>query len=386
MKASTLERFDEIAATHVANDADPGLVALAAHGDDVHAVTRGALSIGGANVRRDSLFRISSVTKPITGAATLALVEEGLLTLDEPVDRLLPELAGRRVLRRWDGPLDDTVPAARPITARDLLTFTLGFGMDVAMFMSPEPWPVVAAAVELHLATLGPPQPLEQPDPDTWIAGFGTLPLMAQPGERWLYNTGALVLGVLLARAAQMSFADVLRTRILEPLGMRDTAFFAPDTSRLATAYEPSDDGFRVWDAPDGQWSAPPLFGDGGAGLVSTADDLLAFSQMLLRQGAPVLSADAVADMTRDHLTAAQAANAAGFLDGQSWGYCQGIVTTGPHAGSYGWSGGLGSSWMVDPDEDLVVIALTQRLFDSSTGPQLHLDLQAAAYAAMEAR
>ena len=225
MTASTLERFDEIAATHVADDADPGVVALVAHGDDVHVVTRGALSIGGAPLRRDSLFRISSVTKPITGAATLALVEEGLFTLDEPVDRLLPELAGRRVLRRWDGPLDDTVPASRPITVRDLLTFTLGFGMDVAMFMSPEPWPVVAAAAELHLATLGPPQPLEQPDPDTWSARFGTLPLMAQPGERWFYNTGALVLGVLLARAARMSFAEVLRTRIFEPLGMRDTAF-----------------------------------------------------------------------------------------------------------------------------------------------------------------
>ena len=386
MTASTLERFDEIAAAHVADDADPGLVALVAHGDDVHAVTRGALSIGGAPVRRDSVFRISSVTKPITGAAALALVEEGLLTLDEPVDRLLPELAGRRVLRRLDGPLDDTVPAARPITVRDLLTFTLGFGMNVAMFVSPEPWPVVAAAAELHLATLGPPQPLEQPDPDTWIARFGTLPLMAQPGERWLYNTGALVLGVLLARGAQTSFAEVLRTRVFEPLGMRDTAFFAPDTSHLATAYEPSSDGFRVWDPPDGQWSTPPLFGDGGAGLVSTADDLLAFSQMLLRRGAPVLSANAVADLTRDHLTAAQATDAVGFLDGQSWGYCQGIVTSGPHTGSYGWSGGLGSSWMVDPTKDLAVIALTQRLFDSSTGPHLHLDLQAAAYACVEER
>ena len=380
-----LERFDEISRAHVARDRDPGRVALVAHGDDVHVVERGALSIGGAPVRRDTLFRIASVTKPITGAATLALVEEGLFTLDEPVDRLLPELADRKVLRRWDGSLDDTVPAARPSTVRDLLTFTLGFGMNVAMFMSPEPWPVVAAAAELHLATLGPPQPLEQPDPDTWIARFGTLPLMAQPGERWLYNTGALVLGVLLARAAQMSFADVLRTRVFEPLGMRDTAFFAPDTSRLATAYEPSGDGFSVWDAPDGQWSAPPVFGDGGAGLVSTADDLLAFSQMLLRRGAPVLSPDAVADMTRDHLTAAQATDAVGFLDGQSWGYCQGIVTSGPHAGAFGWSGGLGSSWMVDPAKDLVVIALTQRLFDSSNGPQLHLDLQAAAYEAVGA-
>lgn len=383
MKAKALERFDEIAALHVAGDADPGVVALIVHGDDVHTVTRGALSVAGAPIVRDTLFRIASVTKPITGAATLALIGEGLFTLDEPVDRLLPELAGRRVLRRIDGPLDDTVPATRPITARDLMTFTLGFGIDAAMFASPEPWPVVAAEDTLHLAALGPPRPRTQPDPDTWIAAFGTLPLMAQPGERWPYNAGALVLGVLLARAAQMPFADVLRTRIFEPLGMRDTAFSATDMSRLATAYGPSADGFSVWDAPDGQWSVPPLFGDGGARLVSTADDLLAFSQMLLRGGAPVLSESALEDMTRDHLTAEQAHEASGFLDGQSWGYCQGVVTSGPHAGAYAWSGGLGTSWMVDPAKDLVVIVLTQRLFESSGTPKLHVDLQAAAYEAV---
>jgi CubicO group peptidase (beta-lactamase class C family) len=147
---------------------------------------------------------------------------------------------------------------------------------------------------------LGPPNPAEQPDPDTWIAALGSLPLLAQPGERWLYNTGASVLGVLLARAAGMPFADVLRTRIFAPLGMRDTAFWAGDTARLATAYIPTADGVQVWDPPDGQWSRPPAFGDGAAGLVSTADDLLAFARMLLRGGDPVLSADAVAGMTRD--------------------------------------------------------------------------------------
>ena len=180
-----------------------------------------------------------------------------------------------------------------------------------------------------------------------------------------------------------MPFADVLRTRIFEPLGMRDTAFFTADTPRLATAYDVGPGGFTVWDPPDGQWSVPPPFGDGGAGLVSSADDLLAFAQMLLRGGPPVLSLQAVREMTRDHLSAEQARAATGFLDGQSWGYCQAIVTSGPHAGAYGWSGGLGTSWLVDPNADLVVIVLTQRPFASPSAPQFHLDLQAAAYDAL---
>jgi CubicO group peptidase (beta-lactamase class C family) len=296
LTAAGLARFAEVAASHVGADAVPGLVALVARGDQVHVEAMGSLSIGGPPVQRDSLFRISSTTKPVTGAATLALAREGLLTLDEPVERLLPELAGPRVLRRMDGPLDDTVPAERAITVRDLLTFTFGFGMAMEMFTAPQRWPAVTVATELHLATIGPPSPAEQPDPDTWIAALGSLPLLAQPGARWLYNTGASVLGVLLARAAGMPIADVLRTRVFEPLGMRDTSFWTADTARLATAYLPTADGLQVWDSPDGQWSRPPAFGDGAAGLVSTAADLLGFARMLLRGGAPVLAADAVTD------------------------------------------------------------------------------------------
>ena len=124
-------------------------------------------------MRRDTLFRISSTTKPMTAAAVLSLVDDGLLELDGPVDELLPELADRRVLRRPDGPLTETVPAQRPITVRDLLTFTWGFGMQGAMFMAPEPWPIVTAAAERQLATFGPPQPGAMPDPDTWMARLG---------------------------------------------------------------------------------------------------------------------------------------------------------------------------------------------------------------------
>ena len=196
----------------------------------------------------------------ITAAATLAVIEEGLLGLEEPVDRLLPELADRRVLVRPSGPLDETVPAERPITTRDLLTFTFGFGMAMEMFTSREPWPVVEADEELGLASLHPPDPSVQPDPDTWIANLGTLPLIAQPGERWLYNTGASVLGVLVARATGQPFGEVLRTRLLEPLGMRDTAFWTSKTDRLATAYRPTPNGLVVWDEPGGTWSRPVSF------------------------------------------------------------------------------------------------------------------------------
>ncbi len=394
LTAAGVRRLHEVAQQHVGDEQVPGLVAVVARGDDVHVEALGTMAIGGPPVARDSIFRISSGTKPITAAAALALAAEGLLDIDEPVDRLLPELASRRVLRRMDGPLGDTVPAHRAITARDLLTFTFGFGVAVEMFFSPEPWPVVEAASALNLATIGPPDVGIQPDPDTWIAGLGTLPLLAQPGERWFYNTGASVLGVLAARAAGQPFGEVLRTRLFGPLGMRDTAFWTTATDRLMTAYqpapgEPSGAGgpgrpgaLTVWDQPDGSWSRPPAFGDGAAGLVSTADDMLAFSRMLLRGGAPVLPASAVHAMTTDQLTPEQKARGGlgpDFFKGRSWGFCQAVLDS----GAYGWAGGFGTTWLVDPNEDLTVIVLTQRMFESGEPPALHTDVQSAAYAAL---
>jgi len=380
--AAWRERIHAAAANNVGEELVPGLVALVARGDEVHVEALGALTIAGAPVARDSIFRIASTTKPVTAAATLALVEEGLIDLDEPVDRLVPELSSRRVLRRMDGPLDDTVPARRAITVRDLLTFTFGFGAALEMFVSPRPWPVVEAAEALRLSTLGSPQPDVQPDPDTWITNLGSLPLLAQPGERWLYNTGAAVLGVLLARAAGERFGEVLLTRVFDPLDMRDTAFFTTETERLATAYRPSDGGLVVWDEPDGSWSHPRAFEDGGAGLVSTVDDLLAFARMLLRGGEPVLSAAAVQAMTTDQLTDAQKSHGGlgpDFFVGRSWSFCQSVLAS----GAYGWNGGFGSSWLVDPNHDLVVIVLTQRMFETSEAPQVHRDIQAAAYEAI---
>jgi CubicO group peptidase (beta-lactamase class C family) len=382
LTADGLERLHEVAASHVADHKIPGLVALVASGDQVHIETLGTLSIGGAPVARDSLFRIASTSKPITAAATLALAGEGLLDLDEPVDPLLPELADRRVLVRMDGPLDQTVPADRPVTARDLLTFTFGFGMVLEMFTTPGPWPVVAEAGRLRLATFGPPEPAVQPDPDTWIAALGSLPLLAQPGERWMYNTGAQVLGVLTARAAGQPFADVLRTRVFEPLGMKDTAFWTAQPDRLATAYMATADGLVVTDEPDGAWSRPQAFSDAAAGLVSTVDDLLAFARMLLHGGAPVLTADAARAMTSDQLTPAQKAHGGlgqDFFEGQSWGFGQAVLDS----GAFGWAGGLGTTWMADPAKDLTVIVLTQRQFETAGTPQAHREIQEAAYAAL---
>jgi CubicO group peptidase (beta-lactamase class C family) len=382
LTSAGIERLHAAAEQHVGPTLVPGLVALVARGEEVHVEALGSLGVGGQPARRDSIFRISSMTKPITAAATLALVAEGLLGLDEPVDRLLPELADRRVLRRMDGPLEDTVPAIRAITTRDLLTFTFGFGMLMRMFMAAKPWPVVAADEELGLATVGPAKPAVQPDPDTWIARFGTLPLLAQPGERWLYNTGSAVLGVLLARAAGQPFADVLRTRIFEPLGMRDTAFWTPNTERLATAYRPTPDGLVAWDQPDGTWSKPPAFCDGGAGLVSTVDDLLAFSRMLLADGGPVLSPQAAREMRTDQLTAAQKEHGGlgfDFFVGRSWSFGQVVLDS----GAFGWDGGFGSSWLTDPAERLTMIVLTQRMFETHEPPPVHRDIQAAAYAAL---
>jgi CubicO group peptidase (beta-lactamase class C family) len=376
------ELLRDAAARHVGDTEVPGLAVLAAHGDRVHAEALGHLAIGGPPVRRDSLFRIASITKPITAAATLAVIQEGLLRLEEPVDRLLPELAERRVLVRPSGPLDETVPAERPITTRDLLTFTFGFGMAMEMFTSPEPWPIVEADEELGLASLHPPDPSVQPDPDTWIANLGTLPLIAQPGERWLYNTGASVLGVLLARATGQPFGEVLRTRVFEPLGMRDTAFWTSETDRLATAYRPTPDGLVVWDEPGGTWSRPPAFADGAAGLVSTVDDLLAFARMFTSGGAGVLPAESVRAMTSDQLTDAQKARGGlgrDFFKGRSWSFCQAVHS----GGAFGWDGGFGSSWLVDPAHDLIVIVLTQRQFETPDLPRVHRDIRAAAYAAL---
>lgn len=359
-------RVDEAVGRAVEEGQAPGVVAAVARRDSVHIAAAGSLAVGGPPVRPDSVFRISSMTKPITAACVLSLVEDGLLELDGTVERWLPELANRRVLVRPDGPLAETVPADRPITARDLLTFTWGLGMQGAMFLSPQPWPITATAEAIH--AFGPPAPAEIAEPDRFMAQLAELPLAAQPGERWLYSTGSLVLGVLAGRAGGGPFDEVLQERVLGPLGMGDTAFWARDISRLATAYETGAPSFTVWDPPEGQWSSPPAFADGAAGLVSTAGDMVAFGRMLLAGGAPVLRGGTVEEMSRNHLTPAQRANVwPGFdlLDGQGWGYGLAVRDD----GQYGWDGGLGTTWANLPAQDATVVVLTQRLGGQGMAP-----------------
>jgi Beta-lactamase class C and other penicillin binding proteins len=283
-----LDRLRARMADYTARGEVPGIVTLVRRHDDVHADAFGVLALeGGAPMQRDSIFRISSVTKPITAVAAMILIEECKLRLDDPVDRLLPELANRRVLSRIDAELDDTVPAKRAITVRDLLTFRMGFGI---LMLPPDATPVQRAAGALEL-NQGPPNPQAFPAPDEWMRRFGTLPLMYQPGERWMYNTGCDVLGVLIARASGMSFPDFLQSRIFDPLGMKDSGFFVPKEKqhRFATSYATDfrTHALSLFDSPTtGQWSAPPAFPSGAAGLVSTADDLCAFGEMMLGSGA----------------------------------------------------------------------------------------------------
>lgn len=378
-----LEEIGAIAQRSVEDGTLSGIVVLVDHDGATETMTAGTLGEGRPGVEADSLYRIASMSKQMAAAVALTLVRDALVDLDEPVDRLLPELADRRVLARPDAPLDETVPAARPMTVRDLLAFTCGFGMAVEMFSAPEPWPVVAAVTELALGTLGPPRPHEQPTPEEWLARFATLPLIAQPGERWLYNTGASILGLLVSRAAGSSIADTFARRLFEPLGMDETAFFTTETDRLATAYRHGASGRETWDEPEGQWSHPPVFADAAAGLVSKAGDVAAFARMLLAEGGDLLPRELVAEMMRNQLTEGQREGATAFLGGAGWGLGGAVEVDGPRAGAYGWTGGLGTSFLVDPRRDLAVVILTQRLFDTAALPPWHAAIQEAAYRAI---
>ncbi|MGN6672863.1 MAG: serine hydrolase domain-containing protein [Thermomicrobiales bacterium] len=396
LSRARLDRLRAVMAGYVERGDVPGLVVLMSRRGEMQVETLGTLALGGTPVRRDTIFRIASMTKPITAVATLILVEECKVRLDEPVDRLLPELASRQVLRRLDGPLDDTVPARRPITVRDLLTFRLGFGQLMA---PPDAYPILTAAHELQLG-MGPPAPAEMPGPDEWLRRLGTLPLMYQPGERWLYNTGSDVLGVLIARAAGQPLEDFLRERIFAPLGMTDTSFSVPAAKldRLATSYfvTPDTGALGVYDAAaGGQWSRPPAFPSGAGGLVSTIDDFLAFGQLLLNQGRHgserILSRLAVETMTTDQLTPAQKAMpglSPGYWDSHGWGFGVSVVTRRDDIaavpGQFGWDGGLGTAWRSDPSEEMVTILLTQRAWTSPDPPDICRDFWTLAYQAID--
>ncbi|MEV6289882.1 serine hydrolase domain-containing protein [Streptomyces sp. NPDC051896] len=372
-----LRRLHDVLARHVESGKIPGVVALFSRGEETHVETLGTMRHdGGAPMRRDTIFRMASTSKPVTMAAAMVLLDECRLRLDDPVEPWLPELADRRVLKRIDGPLDETVPARRPITVRDVLASTFGLGMDMTSLGTP----IMNAVFEQGL-TPNLPEPM--PEPDEWMRRLGTLPLMYQPGERWQYQISNDLVGVLVSRVTGQSFESFLRERVFEPLGMKDTGFHVPadDIDRLPTLYapDPRTGEFIVWDeAKGGRWSEPPAFQSGGGGLVSTADDYHAYFRMLLNGGTHgserILSRPAVQLMTTNRLTPEQnaARNAmardnvhVSFGQGQHGGWGMGMAVRtyrGDYApvGQFGWDGGSGTSTYADPDNRLTGILLTQ--------------------------
>jgi CubicO group peptidase (beta-lactamase class C family) len=354
-------------------------------GDVVHEGSAGWLDPGERRrpMRDDAIFRIASVTKPIAAVAALQLVDEGLIALDDPIDDVLPELAGRRVLVDPDGPVDGpTVTAARSLTLRDLLTFRCGYGMDFAA----EEQPLLHRLWELGIGP-GPKGP--ECTADEFLARFTSLPLADQPGTHWRYHVGSDIAGVFVERVRGASLEAVLRDRVFEPLGMSDTGFAvsAAQRERFGQCRMVDDTGeLAVWDEPTGMWATPPAMCGAAAGLVSTTADLVAFGRMLAARGAApagrVLSPELVAEMTTDQLTDDQRAGA-GIKDGaMGWGlgigtYHRGGASSWPPVGAYGWDGGLGSQWTVDAHRRVVAVLLTTDAFSSPEPPAVMADFDA---------
>ena len=368
--------FADLGATldrYVADGAVPGLVALVARGDTVHVHSAGVQSLETrAPMQRDTVFAVASIGKPITAVSALILVEEGVLGLDEPVDKWLPELADRRVIRSLESDLDDTAPASRPITLRDLLTLRMGLG---AVFADPSGSPLLQRMNELQV---GPGPKLFGHSADEYMRRLGSLPLVHQPGERWLYHTGLDVAGVLIERASGKSLGEFQRERIFEPLGMADTGFYVPEekAARLATCYwrNPETKEVEVWNPASGaSFAERPPFEAGGGGQVSTVDDFLAFGRLLLGKGAyrgrRIISEESVAAMLSDQITPAQKAVSAffpNFWETHGWGLGIAVITApddiSPKPGRFGWWGGFGTTFFVDPHTGTVALLFSQRM------------------------
>ncbi len=396
-----LRRMRDVLERHVESGKIPGLVALVSRCGETHVEAIGTMRHdGGAPMRRDTIFRMASTSKPVTMAAAMVLLDECKLRLDDPVEQWLPELANRQVLKRVDGPLDETVPARRPITVRDLLTSTFGLGMDLTSL----DFPIMAAVFEHGIF---PQRMTDYPEPDEWMRRLGMLPLMYQPGERWQYHISHDVLGVLVARVTGQPFATFLHERIFDPLGMKDTGFYVPSNKidRLPTAYspDPQTGEFIVWDeAAGGQYSQPLAFQSGGSGLVSTVDDYHSYFQMLLNHGMQgtkrILSRPAVQLMTTNRLTPEQQAARdalaknnvhVSFGQGQhgGWGFGMAVRTyRGDYAsiGQFGWDGGTGTSAYADPDKQLIGILLTQVGMSTPDSARLIHDFWTMVYQAIE--
>lgn len=390
-----LKRMRRVLSGYVERGEVPGLVAVVARDDDVFVEALGALALDDAPpMRSDTIVRIASLAKPITAVAAMILVEECKLRLDASIDPWIPELANRRVLRSLDSEIDDTVPAERAITLRDLLTFRLGFGSVMA---PPGTYPIQRLVHEYAIGGDGPPVPTRAPATDEWIRRLGSLPLIAQPGRTWMYHVGADVLGLLISRVSGQSLGRFLHERLFAPLEMRDTGFCVPaeKLDRLATSYtvNAATGALDVFDdRANSAWHPEPPFESGGGGLVGTAVDYLAFCRMMLNRGRcgrkQVLSRASVELMTRDQLTPDQRAGAEIFFgDYRSWGFGMSVDVKRDDLfhvpGRFGWDGGLGTTAYTDPSERTISILFTQRAMTSPTPPQLFTDFWTLAYAAI---
>lgn len=360
--------------TYVDNGSLPGAVGLVVRDQQAEVAVVGSATFGGAAMARDSIFRLASVTKPITAAAVMLLVQDGRIALDDPVGRWLPELAEPKVVRTPASAVDDLVPASRPITVLDLLTSHAGYG-----FASDFTLPAVQ---RLFAVQKDGREPASFPPPDVWLAELARVPLLYQPGEAWLYDTCSTLQGVLIARVSGQSLPVFLAERVFGPLGMADTGFEVPAAKRgrFTSSYRTGPGGrLELADGPDGQWSTLPAFALGNGGLAGTADDWLAFGRMLLAEGVAadgrrLLTADSVRLMTSDHTTPRQREIGALFLEGQGWGFggSVDIAAIDPWnvPGRYGWVGGTGTSAHITPSTGTVAILLTQVATDGPVSLQ----------------
>jgi CubicO group peptidase (beta-lactamase class C family) len=323
----------------------------------------------GLPMQRDTLFRIASMTKPVTVAAVMSLVDEGKLALEDPITRWAPEFAGVRVLDDPHAPLDRTHPARRAILIEDLLTHTSGlaYGFSVS-------GPISKAYVRL---------PFNQ-GPDAWLTELAKLPLVHQPGERVTYSHAIDLLGVIASRIEGKPFYQVLDERILGPAGMPDTGFFvsAEARRRAATMYRLTEEHVLQHGVMGPPHIRPPSFCNAGGGLWSTADDYLRFVRMLLGDGTVdgvrVLSGESVRLMRTDRLTDEQKRHnflGAPYWVGRGFGLNLSVVTDpvksaplfGPGGlGTFSWPGAYGTWWQADPTADLILLYLIQNLPDLS--------------------
>jgi CubicO group peptidase (beta-lactamase class C family) len=305
-------------------------------------------------------MRIQSMTKPITAVAALRLVEAGRIGLDQSVEAWLPELADRRVLTNPAASLDDTVPANRPITLRHLLTMASGYGMEFGDTPLHDAMARNGTEVGPDPLTLG---------ADEWLARLAELPLAFQPGEGWRYHHSFALLGIVLARLTGRPLGEHLADDLFDPLGMPDTAFWVPEEKldRLPAAYRHGDGGLVETEPAGGGFHAgPPPFDVSHGELVSTAHDYHRFLRVLVEReqvdGAPLISEDHLRQMTTDHVPAENKTPESffpGFWDGTGWGFGVGVETEGPRRGRFGWSGGQGTNFYVDPDGTIGIL-LTQ--------------------------